>query len=136
MQHTKQKRREHHRTPRREIRAKRPQEQSAKHELFADGGPDGNHGGHEDEPANGGIGKDGNHLLEAHGIILGCFEDAVYTEESLSLAPGDTLIVYSDGITEAIDSSEEEFGLEIPDEEAEKIATVGNAIDYIKNHSG
>ena len=51
-------------------------------------------------------------LLEARGIILGCFEKAVYAEESLPLAPGDTLIVYSDGITEAIDSSEAEFGLE------------------------
>jgi len=27
---------------------------------------------------------------------------------------------------------EEEFGIEIPDEEAEKIQTVGQAIDYIK----
>ncbi len=37
---------------------------------------------------------------------------------------------------ELVMAFEEEFGLEIPDEEAEKIATVGNAIDYIKNHSG
>jgi acyl carrier protein len=29
---------------------------------------------------------------------------------------------------------EEEFGVEIPDEEAEKIQTVGNAIDYVKTH--
>jgi acyl carrier protein len=36
---------------------------------------------------------------------------------------------------ELVMAFEEEFGLEIPDEEAEKIATVGNAIDYIKNHS-
>ncbi len=31
---------------------------------------------------------------------------------------------------------EDEFELSIPDEEAEKIQTVGQAIDYIKNHSG
>ena len=30
---------------------------------------------------------------------------------------------------------EDEFELSIPDEEAEKIQTVGQAIDYIKNHS-
>jgi acyl carrier protein len=30
---------------------------------------------------------------------------------------------------------EEEFETEIPDEEAEKIATVQNAIDYITSHS-
>jgi acyl carrier protein len=29
---------------------------------------------------------------------------------------------------------EEEFELNIPDEEAEKIQTVGQAIDYIKGH--
>ena len=30
---------------------------------------------------------------------------------------------------------EEEFDIEIPDEEAEKIASVKNAIDYIKDHT-
>ena len=29
---------------------------------------------------------------------------------------------------------EEEFGVEIPDDEAEKIRTVGNAITYLKEH--
>lgn len=37
-------------------------------------------------------------------------------------------------IVELIMSMEEEFGLEIPDEEAEKIRTVQDAIDYIKEH--
>ncbi|MDR0956510.1 MAG: acyl carrier protein [Endomicrobium sp.] len=35
---------------------------------------------------------------------------------------------------ELVMAFEEEFGVEIPDEEAEKIQTVGNAIDYIKTH--
>lgn len=35
---------------------------------------------------------------------------------------------------ELVMAFEEEFGLEIPDEEAEKIQTVGQAVDYIKNH--
>jgi acyl carrier protein len=30
---------------------------------------------------------------------------------------------------------EEAFGIEIPDEDAEKIATVQNAIDYIEKHA-
>jgi acyl carrier protein len=30
---------------------------------------------------------------------------------------------------------EEKFDLNIPDEEAEKIQTVGNAIEYIKEHT-
>ena len=32
---------------------------------------------------------------------------------------------------ELVMAIEEEFGLEIPDEDAEKIATVQNAIDYV-----
>ncbi|MGA1862376.1 acyl carrier protein [Deferribacter thermophilus] len=35
---------------------------------------------------------------------------------------------------ELIMAFEEEFGMEIPDEEAEKIKTVQDAIDYIKAH--
>ena len=34
---------------------------------------------------------------------------------------------------ELIMAFEEEFNIEIPDEEAEKIQTVGDAIDYIEN---
>lgn len=35
---------------------------------------------------------------------------------------------------ELVMALEEEFDMEIPDEEAEKIQTVGQAIDYIKAH--
>ncbi len=35
---------------------------------------------------------------------------------------------------ELVMALEEEFDIEIPDEEAEKIQTVGQAIDYIKGH--
>jgi acyl carrier protein len=31
---------------------------------------------------------------------------------------------------------EEEFGIEIPDEEAEKISNVREAVDYIQNNTG
>ena len=36
---------------------------------------------------------------------------------------------------ELIMSIEEEFGVEIPDEEAEKIATVGDAMAYLNAHA-
>jgi len=36
-------------------------------------------------------------------------------------------------IVELVMALEEEFDLEIPDEDAEKIATVGDAVNYIKN---
>lgn len=36
---------------------------------------------------------------------------------------------------ELVMALEEEFSLEIPDDEAEKIVSVGDAINYIKEHS-
>ena len=39
------------------------------------------------------------------------------------------------GTTELAMAFEEEFGIEIPDEDADKIGTVQDAIDYIKSHS-
>jgi acyl carrier protein len=36
---------------------------------------------------------------------------------------------------ELVMAFEEEFGIEIPDEAAEKILTVGDAINFIENHS-
>lgn len=35
---------------------------------------------------------------------------------------------------ELVMALEEEFGLEIPDEEAEKIVSVGDAVKYIESH--
>ena len=36
---------------------------------------------------------------------------------------------------ELVMALEEEFGTEIPDEEAEKITTVQQAVDYVRSHS-
>jgi acyl carrier protein len=37
-------------------------------------------------------------------------------------------------IVELIMALEEEFEIEVPDEDAEKLLTVGSAVDYIKEH--
>ncbi|MFO7260084.1 MAG: acyl carrier protein [bacterium] len=37
---------------------------------------------------------------------------------------------------ELVMAFEEEFGIEIPDEEAEQLQTVGDAIRYLKEHKG
>ncbi|MCK4836204.1 MAG: SpoIIE family protein phosphatase [Candidatus Aminicenantes bacterium] len=50
--------------------------------------------------------------LESDGIVLGCLESFCFHEEQISLSPGDLFILYSDGITEAFNSREEEFGEE------------------------
>lgn len=53
---------------------------------------------------------DGTSRLETGGMILGMFDFATYEQETLTLAPGDTLVVFSDGISEAQNPEGEEFG--------------------------
>jgi len=53
---------------------------------------------------------DSTHRLEAGGIALGLFADAEFVEESLTLHPGDRIVAFSDGVTEAMNSAGEDFG--------------------------
>ncbi len=48
----------------------------------------------------------------------------------------DDLDADSIDLVEFILQLEDEFGSEIPDEEAEKIKTVGDAVSYIESHQG
>ncbi len=50
--------------------------------------------------------------LRAPGIALGVLESIRLTEAELRLAPGDVLVCYTDGVTEAVDERLEAFGLE------------------------
>lgn len=54
--------------------------------------------------------KEGARRLETGGMVLGLFEHAPFDEETVTLSAGDTLVVFSDGVTEAVDASGEEFG--------------------------
>jgi sigma-B regulation protein RsbU (phosphoserine phosphatase) len=47
--------------------------------------------------------------LETGGVVLGLFEHASFEEESLTLKPGDLIIAFSDGVTEALDPAGEEY---------------------------
>lgn len=62
---------------------------------------------------------------------LGVEEDEVVMEASLI----DDLGADSLDVVELIMALEEEFDIEIPDEEAENIVTVGDIVDYIKSNS-
>jgi acyl carrier protein len=62
---------------------------------------------------------------------LGVNPDEVTNEASFI----DDLGADSLDTVELVMALEEEFGMEIPDDEAEKIKTVGNAIDFIKSHA-
>lgn len=48
--------------------------------------------------------------LNTGGTILGFMEDSKYKEETIPFNPGETLVIYSDGITEAMNKEDEEFG--------------------------
>ncbi len=61
---------------------------------------------------------------------LGVDENAITMQTSFV----DDLGADSLDLVELIMALEEEFDMEIPDEEAEKIVTVKDAVDYIKNN--
>jgi sigma-B regulation protein RsbU (phosphoserine phosphatase) len=48
--------------------------------------------------------------VEGAGLPIGMLDDATYSDASLTIAPGDRLYFYTDGVIEALDASEREFG--------------------------
>jgi phosphoserine phosphatase RsbU/P len=56
------------------------------------------------------LGRRGTRRLETGGPVLGVLPETVYDEEMLVLEEGDLLVVFSDGITEALNAAGEEFG--------------------------
>ena len=50
--------------------------------------------------------------LAATGIAMGALPDSAYSQESVQMLPGDILVLYTDGITEAENADLEMFGLE------------------------
>jgi acyl carrier protein len=58
-------------------------------------------------------------------------------EEEISLESSyiDDLGADSLDIVELVMAFEEEFGVEIPDSDAEKVTTVGDTVEYIKNNT-
>jgi sigma-B regulation protein RsbU (phosphoserine phosphatase) len=50
--------------------------------------------------------------LPGGGLPIGMIEHATYVDETVNLLPGDRLYLYTDGVIEALDASEQEFGYE------------------------
>jgi acyl carrier protein len=74
-------------------------------------------------------------MEKVKGIIveqLGVDEEEVTMEASFT----DDLGADSLDIVELVMAFEEEFGIEIPDESAEKISTVRQAVEYIEANAG
>jgi sigma-B regulation protein RsbU (phosphoserine phosphatase) len=53
--------------------------------------------------------RSGVRRLETGGVVLGIFEHSTYEEEALSLEPGDVIIAFSDGVSEALNEVGDEY---------------------------
>jgi sigma-B regulation protein RsbU (phosphoserine phosphatase) len=51
-------------------------------------------------------------LLRTRGIALGVMDDIEFEEKQLKLESNDMLVMYTDGVTEAVNKAQEEFGTE------------------------
>ncbi len=51
-------------------------------------------------------------FLESGGVVLGPVPDATYERGFVALSPGDLLVLYTDGIVEAVGAAEEEYGVD------------------------
>jgi sigma-B regulation protein RsbU (phosphoserine phosphatase) len=51
-------------------------------------------------------------LLQARGRFLGCIEGLVLSEATLQFSPGDGLVCYSDGVTDALAPDGNNYGLD------------------------
>lgn len=56
--------------------------------------------------------------LEEGGPVVGLLEFAPYGQETVQLTPGDTVVIFSDGVSEALNKAGEEFG----DDRLEQVA--------------
>lgn len=57
-------------------------------------------------------GKQFEMLKDRHGLVIGAMSSARYRDYELQLEPGEKLLVYTDGVAEAVNSSMEQFGTE------------------------
>ena len=65
------------------------------------------------------IGRSGIRRLEEGGPVVGLLEFAPYGQDTVALAAGDMVIVFSDGVSEALNAAGEEYG----DERLEALAS-------------
>lgn len=58
------------------------------------------------------VGRDGVQQLTTTDMVIGLFAAAQYRNQSVTLAPGDSLVLFTDGVTEAENEAEEQLGLD------------------------
>lgn len=73
-------------------------------------------------------------MLEKIAVLLNEKLDIDTADVTLEASFKDDLEIDSLDLFDLVMSIEEEFGLEIPSEELEKLTTVGAMVDYLKAH--
>ncbi|MBW6535525.1 MAG: SpoIIE family protein phosphatase [Mariniphaga sp.] len=63
-------------------------------------------------------------LHVAHGLPLGLYPDKEYTESKIKLEKGDTIILYTDGVTELMNDQKNQFGSERLKEKLQKLGNL------------
>jgi sigma-B regulation protein RsbU (phosphoserine phosphatase) len=58
------------------------------------------------------VSKDGVEAMHSTDIVVGILPNAQYRNQSLTLAPGDSLVLFTDGVTEAENIAEDQLGLD------------------------
>ncbi len=71
----------------------------------------------------------GFETLKGGGVILGILPMAVYKESHAQMEPGDILVLFSDGVTEAADPQDHDFG-------EERLANLVKSFDARPSGSG
>ncbi|SEH36681.1 Histidine kinase-like ATPase domain-containing protein [Olsenella sp. KH1P3] len=56
------------------------------------------------------VGDDARPLKQQNGTLLGLFDDIDLVDETVTLAPGESLLVFTDGVTEAVDKNKAFLG--------------------------
>ena len=56
------------------------------------------------------VSRSGVSRLNEGGTVVGLFDHATYGEESAALSDGDLLVIFSDGVSEALSARDDEFG--------------------------
>ena len=80
--------------------------------------------------------------LSEGGLALGCFESFPFEENQVTLNPGDRLVVFSDGVSEAINQADEEFGeariheLAVANRDASAAELIEKILQEVGRHAG
>ena len=72
--------------------------------------------------------------LSAGGGVLGIDPHGRWGHESVTLRPGDVVVIYTDGLTEALDFHDEPFGRQRAERAAQAAAAAGQSADAIAKH--